>query len=204
MNKSRKLMSLLLVFVLALPMVFMTVDALASETNYYNVVRTSGGRLNVWPRPVKEAGSSATSLANGTAVTLTGNRTYSTADKRWMVEISAPAKGWVDAKYIGKKGYAPPKKTPEPIDYWERAQLKGTAADSIINMWRDNEKPFERRYQKPVFTNVPLGYVFNGAIIYDNGTAWVEFVTADEEVIGGWVRTQWLDNLDVKGPVPAI
>ena len=67
MNKSRKLVSLLLVLVLALPMVFVAVNAVAEVVV---VVKTSGGRLNVWPQPVKKAGSSTQSLKNGTVISL--------------------------------------------------------------------------------------------------------------------------------------
>jgi len=105
MNKSRKIMSLLLVLALALPMVF-SLSALAEEpvaTLTLDVVATSGGALNVWPQPVKTPKTAVGSIANGKEVSLTGAKTYSTADKVWMVEISAPKAGWVDAKYIGKK-----------------------------------------------------------------------------------------------------
>lgn len=103
MNKSRKLMSLLLVLVLALPMVFMSVNALAEATTTFPVVKTSGGRLNVWAGPVKKAGTAVGSIANGRQVTLDVGRTYSTADKVWMQKISAPVAGWVQASYIGYK-----------------------------------------------------------------------------------------------------
>lgn len=105
MNKSRKLMSLLLVLVLALPMVF-SLSALAEEkaTTDLWVVQTSGGRLNVWADAVKKANTSVGSIANGKVIEKLGGRTYSTADKVWMEKISYQGLvGWVDAKYIGKK-----------------------------------------------------------------------------------------------------
>ncbi|MGI6687887.1 MAG: hypothetical protein ACOX6Y_05985 [Christensenellales bacterium] len=198
MNKSRKLMSLLLVLVLALPMVFMTVDAFAAD--YYNVVRTSGGRLNVWPRPVKEAGSSSQSLKNGTKITVTNQKTYSTADKRWMVYITAPVSGWVDAKYVGKKAVVEPVEI-KVVAKWDKAKLRGTAPDSDINIWNDNTIPFEKRWQDPLMKEVPLGYVFEDVVVYNNGTALVSFVTADLEVVTGFVRTKWLVDLTPKVPV---
>lgn len=197
MKNSRKLMSLLLVLVLALPMVFVTVNALAAD--YYNVVKTSGGRLNVWPRPVKEAGSSTQSLRNGTAITLSGDRTYSTADKRWMVYITAPVAGWVDARYVGKKAVVVEPEL-KVVATWTAAKLVGTAPNSDINIWGDNEIPFERRWQKPLMKQVPLGYVFENVQVYNNGTAYVEFVTADLEVVGGFVRTKYLINLTPVAP----
>lgn len=192
MNKSRKLMSLLLVLVLALPMVFVTVNALAAET--ITVVKTTGGVLNVWAGPVKKPGTSIKALKNGTPITLSGDKTYSTADKRWMKYITAPVAGWVDAAYVGTKAVAEVKPI-EPIATWTKAKLMGTAPNSQINIWPDNELPFARRWQKPLMKSVPLGYVFENVTVYNNGTAYVEFVTADLEVVGGYVRTKYLANL---------
>ena len=197
MNK--KLMSLLLVLVLALPMVFVTVNALAAETEYYNVVRTSGGRLNVWPQPVKKAGSSSKSLKNGTPVTVSGAPTYSTADKRWMVYITSPVTGWVDKNYIGKKAVVPAVEIKPTGKIMTEAKLVGTAPNSQINLWATNLLPFERRWQKPSLASIPLDYVFKNAEVWNNGTTKVTFVTADLEEITGFVRTEYLVDLT---PVP--
>ena len=198
MNK--KLMSLLLVLVLALPMVFVTVNALAAETEYYNVVRTSGGRLNVWPQPVKKAGSSSKSLKNGTPVTVSGAPTYSTADKRWMVYITSPVTGWVDKNYIGKKAVVEVPVIAPTDKVMTKAKLMGTAPNSQINLWADNTIPFARRWQKPRIVSLPLGHVFENVEVWNNGTSKVTFVTADLEEVTGFVRTKYLVDLT---PVPA-
>ena len=191
MNKSRKLVSLLLVLVLALPMVFVAVNAVAEVVD---VVKTSGGRLNVWPQPVKKAGSSTQSLKNGTVISLSGDKTYSTADKRWMVYITAPVAGWVDKAYVGKKTVVPPKPV-ERKSIWEEAKLQGTAPNSIINLWDGYGST-----RKIEMKQLPLGYVFENVWNYNNGWSLVDFVTADMKVKTGWVQTKYLVNLDVLDP----
>lgn len=191
MNNSRKLVSLLLVLVLALPMVFVAANAVAEVVD---VVKTSGGRLNVWPQPVKKAGSSTQSLKNGTVISLSGDKTYSTADKRWMVFITAPVRGWVDKAYVGKKTVVPPKPV-ELKSIWEEGKLQGTAPNSIINLWDDYGST-----RKIEMKQLPLGYVFENVWNYNNGWSLVDFVTADMKVKTGWVQTKYLVNLDVLDP----
>lgn len=196
MNKSRKFMSLLLVLVLALPMVFVTVNAVA-EAVVKDVVKTSGGVLNVWPQPVKKAGSSKNSLKNGTEITLSGEKTYSTADKRWMVYITAPVAGWVDQKYVGKKTVVPA----EPIivkSQWGEAKLQGTAPNSIINLWGEE---LNKKGTKPLMAALPLGYVFTDVVNWSDGWSSVTFVTADLKKVSGYVQTKYLVNLDPVTPV---
>ena len=194
MNKSRKFMSLLLVLVLALPMVFVTVNALAATVD---VVKTSGGVLNVWPQPKKVAGSSTKSLKNGTEITLSGDKTYSTADKRWMVYITAPVAGWVDQKYVGKKTVVPA----EPIiekSRWGEAKLQGTAPNSIINLWGEE---LNKKGTKPLIAALPLGHVFTDVVNWSDGWSSVTFVTADLKKVSGYVQTKYLVNLDPVTPV---
>ena len=191
MNKSRKLVSLLLVLVLALPMVFVAVNAVAEVVD---VVKTSGGRLNVWPQPVKKAGSSTQSLKNGTVIRLSGDKTYSTADKRWMVFITAPVAGWVDKAYVGKKTVVPPKPV-ELKSIWEEGKLQGTAPNSIINLWDGYGSD-----RKVEMKQLPLGYVFTGAVNLTNGWSEVWFETADMEYVFGYVQTKYLVNMDVLVP----
>jgi len=191
MNKSRKLVSLLLVLVLALPMVFVAVNAVAEVVD---VVKTSGGRLNVWPQPVKKAGSSTQSLKNGTVISLSGDKTYSTADKRWMVYITAPVAGWVDKAYVGKKTVVPPKPV-EVKSIWGEAKLKGTAPNSIINLWDGYGSD-----RKVEMKQLPLGYVFTDAVNLTNGWSEVWFETADMEYVFGYVQTKYLVNMDVLDP----
>ncbi|MDD4081557.1 MAG: hypothetical protein PHP02_09155 [Eubacteriales bacterium] len=195
MNKSRKLMSLLLVLVLALPMVFVTVNALAEEVvEYEYYVKTSGGRLNVWPQPVKKAGSSTLSLKNGTVIPEPSSKTWSTADRRWMVYIGS---GWVDNAYVAKREKA----APAPIDpgvEWEIAKLQGTAPNSVINLWGP---ALNKKGTKPLIAHLPLGYVFEGLRVYKNGWAEVTFITADLEEVTGWVQTKYLVNMTPKAPV---
>ncbi len=191
MNNSRKLVSLLLVLVLALPMVFVAANAVSEVVD---VVKTSGGRLNVWPQPVKKAGSSTQSLKNGTVISLSGDKTYSTADKRWMVFITAPVVGWVDKAYVGKKTLVAPKPV-EVKSFWEEAKLQGTAPNSIINLWDGYGSD-----RKVEMKQLPLGYVFTDVVNLTNGWSEVWFETADMEYVFGYVQTKYLVNMDVLVP----
>ncbi len=192
MNK--KLMSLLLVLVLALPMVFVTVNALAADP--VDVVKTSGGVLNVWAGPVKKAGTSIKTLKNGTRIYPTGEKTYSTADKRWMAYISAPVEGWVDAKYIGKKTVVVAA-DPVPVGNTYKAKLVGTAPNSIINIWGEK---LNAKGEKPLMKKVPLGYIFDSVQNYSNKWSKVTFKTANLEPVVGWVQTRFLANQTVVPP----
>ncbi len=198
MNKSRKLMSLLLVLVLALPMVFMTVNALAEKVTV-TVVATSGGKLNVWAGPVKKPGSAVAALKNGTKLDSVdrANKTYSTADKRWMVFITAGSvQGWVDLKYVGSKTYTPAAyPTTKGLPY--TGKLVGTARNSIINIWGEK---FNAKGEKPVMKQIPMGYVFENVQNYTNGWSWVTFETANLKPVSGWVQTKYLVNVDVVKP----
>ncbi len=198
MNKSRKLMSLLLVLVLALPMVFVTVNALAEKVTV-KVVATSGGRLNVWAGPVKKPGSALASLKNGTKIDSVdvANKTYSTADKRWMVFITAgKVQGWVDAKYVGTKTYVPGT-DPVPVGQPYTGKLRGSAPNSIINIWGDK---LNAKGQKPLLKAVPMGYTFENVQNFSNKWSLVTFRTADLKPVTGWVQTKWLVNIDVVKP----
>lgn len=184
MNKSRKLMSLLLVLVLALPMVFVTVNALAAT-----VVKTTGGRLNVWAGPIKTPGTAIASLKNGTVISKVEDKTYSPRDKRWMVLITAgTVRGWVDANYVGTRKDVVVKPV-VPVGNPYDAKLVGTAPNSVINIWDSYG------YDKEIkMKQAPLGYVFVGAQNYSNGWTAVTFKDAYLQDVVGWVQTKFLRN----------
>lgn len=198
MNK--KLMSLLLVLVLALPMVFVTVNALAAEKKTYPAVQTSGGVLNVWAGPVKKAGSAVGRLKNGTKLDSVNRagKVYSMTDKRWMVYITAgDVEGWVDLNYVGSRPVVSSAK-PEPVGVTYTGKLRGTAPNSIINIWGEK---LNAKGEKPVMKKIPMGYVFEDVQNYSNKWSYVTFkTTAEADDISGWVQTKYLVNIDIVPP----
>lgn len=228
MNKSRKLMSLLLVLVLALPMVFMTVNALAEDaTITFKVVKTSGGRLNVWAGPVKKAGTAVGSIANGKEVTLDAGYTYSTRDKVWMQKISAPVAGWVQANYIGnktvlKKNYVEEGKEGQPylavanttggkLNIWANPNFKGSIVMTVNKGTRLTVVPVAGKNYSKVFNEDGfVGYVRNKYIMKAPKPAQPPKVVghyAEAKLVGtakNSVINLWGDKLNAKGQKPLM
>lgn len=193
MNKSRKLMSLLLVLVLALPMVFMTANALAEATVTVNVVKTSGGSLNVWAGPVKKAGTAVGKIANGKEVTLAAGYTYSTADKVWMQKISAPVAGWVQSSYIGLKTVLKDKYVEEGTPGAPYAGVASTTGGKLT-VWANTT------FTRPVFTVANRAAL--GTIVPIAGKNYSEVYNEDGFV--GYVRNRYVAKAPAAAKAPTV
>lgn len=176
MKVSRRFLGLLLVVALLLPMVMMAGNAFAEIERF---VKSSGGPVHVWPEPKKVPGTALGKLKPGTIVTV--------SDKSGsFLKVSGEGlTGWMDWRYVGKRDVLPdPSITVKDVVL--DATIRGTAKDSIINIWPG----MQNRGQNVMV--IPVGATVEFALKLSNGWSWVVYNSPDKGLVDGYVQTKWL------------
>lgn len=179
MRRINQPISVLLVLMLVLPMLLLSGSAIA-EREY--LVKSTGGPVHVWPEAKKAPGTALGKLKNGTQLVVLEKGTA------FHLVSGGGLEGWMDAKYVGSREVKPqePEKPIEVLDYYYDREIRGTAPDSIINIW-----PTMKNRGKNVMV-IPVGAQVNFSIAYDNGWSWVWYEKAPDEFVEGFVQTKWL------------
>lgn len=185
MNKTRKLTALLLVVMMSLTMVFSIATAEEIKVNF---VKTTGGDLNMWPNPVKKAGTAIALLPYGTVLVLTGNIGYDKVDEITFKEVTAAGKtGWVDARYIGTKTV-----TPAPAEeFLPSFEGKAATTGGNLNIWAN------KNFTVKVDT-VKNGTLL-GTIVPVKGQPYGEVYNYDGEFVG-YVRMRYVAKVVPPAP----
>lgn len=176
MKNTRRILSFLLLIALVLPMMLLAGSALAEKENY---VASSGGPVHVWPEPKKVAGTALGKLKYGTALVVLDSV------KGFKYVSGGGLSGWMDSRYVGSREIKPVK-DPEIKDLFFDKIVRGTADDSIINIW-----PTMKNRGKNVMV-IPVGAEVGLEIKYDNGWSWVSYEKANGEYVSGYMQSKWL------------
>lgn len=179
MKVSRRVLSLFLVAALVFPLVLMAGSALAETERF---VKSSGGSVHVWPEPKKVPGTALGKLKPGTVVTVTGK------SGSFLKVECGDLVGWMDWRYVGKREVEP-KADEEEITVKEvifGGKIRGTAEDSIINIW-----PGMKNRGKNVMV-IPVGATVDVAIKMSNGWALVSYNSPEKGLVEGFVQSKWI------------
>lgn len=176
MKTSRRYLSLLLVVALVLPLVMMAGSALADTERF---VKSSGGPVHVWAEPKKVPGTALGKLKPGTVVTV------SDKSGSFLKVTGEGLTGWMDWRYVGKRDVMPvPGVYVKDVVF--DGTIRGTAKDSIINIW-----PGMMNRGKNVMV-IPVGAVVDVTLKMSNGWSWVAYNSPKDGLVTGYVQTKWI------------